>query len=183
MTYSSVIQNLSSDILIYFDEIYHSAELIVNDNGEKLPAVAMHDEWISLAPTDQKETIYIRRNGDDEVMEELKLSSCSKAYRMRSSLRIVFFRDHAKNPSKLLSDLMQSVLAAGTKLKSVSRDKWKLQKDESSGSYNLGATTAYFAIDIYALWELQPDTCEQDFCLDLENPLKKESCPVAAVES
>lgn len=180
MTYPAIIQYLASNILLFFDEIYHSAEIIVNDKNIKQPMISLGDEWISLAPSDQKETIYIRRNGDDEVMEDLKLGGCVKSYKMRSSLRIVYFKDHVKNHSEILSKLMQSVLVNGTKLKSIIRDKFKLLKDESSGDYNFGASTAYFAIDIYANWTLTPSTCEEDFCEDLENPLKKASCPAAA---
>lgn len=178
MTYSEIIQNLSENLLVHFDEVFHSAEIVTTD--KKFPAVSIADEWIFLAPTDQKETIYIRRNGDDEVLEELKLGSCGKSYKMRSSLRIVFFKDHAKKHSEILSKLMQAVLIGGTKLNRIIQDKWKLEKEESSGGYNFGATTAYFAIDIYALWALQPDRCSQDFCLDITNPLKKEPCPVVA---
>lgn len=170
-SYPAIIQNLSSNILLYFDEVFHSAEIIVNDKGIKQPAITQNDEWISLAPSDQKETIYIRRNGDDDVMEELKLGGCVKSYKMRSSLRLVYFKDHAKHHNEILSKLMQSVLVGGTKLKSIIRDKWKLLKDESSGDYNFGATTAYFAIDIYAIWELKPDTCEQELCIEIENPI------------
>lgn len=180
MNYSEVISNISNSILLNFDEVFHSAEIVTNDKGEKFPAIVQADEWINLSPTDQKETIYIRRNGDDEVLEDMKLGSCIKSYRMRSNLRIVFFRDHAKNHNEILSNLMQSVLIGGTKLKSIIRDKWKLKKEESSGDYNFGATTAYFAIDIYALWNLQPNTCVQDFCIDITNPLKKEQCPAVA---
>lgn len=172
MTYSEIINNLSINILVDFDEVYHSAEIITTDKG-RMPAVSLRDEWISLAPTDQRETIYLRRNGDDEVMEELKVGSCVKSYRMRSKLRLVYFKDHSKDPDKALSNLMQSVLITGTKLIKIVRDKWQLLKDESSGSYNFGANTAYFAIDIYALWNLTPSTCEQDFCADIQNPLKK----------
>lgn len=173
MTYSEIILFLSNNILNHFDEVYHDAEIIVNDKGVKQPAIALNDEWISLVPSDQRETIYIRRNGDDEVQEDLKLGGCVKSYRMRSSLRIVYFKDHAKAHNKILTDLMQSVLIGGTRLKSIIRDKWKLQKEESSGDYNFGATTAYFAIDIYAIWNLIPDICEEDFCVDIDNPLKK----------
>lgn len=176
MTYADIINILSNNIVVYFDEVYHSAE-IVNVKNERFPAVTVGDEWISIVPTDQKEIIYIRRNGDDEVMDELKLGSCIKSYRMRSSLRIVFFKDHTKTQNDIIAKLMQSVLVTGTKLKSIIRDKWKLQKDESSGDYNFGATTAYFAIDIYALWSLIPDNCDQDYCVDIENPLKKDLCP------
>lgn len=179
MRYSDIIQLLANNILVNFDEVYVNAEIVMPEK-EKFPAVSVADEWINLVPTDTKETIYIRRNGDDEVIEELKLGSCVKSYRMRSQLRIVFFKDHAKNHNEIIAHLMQAVLVTGTKLKSIIRDKWKLQKDESSGDYNFGATTAYFAIDIYALWTLQNDTCIEDFCIDIQNPLKKESCPVAA---
>ncbi len=181
MTYQETISNLANNILVHFDEVYHSAEIVTipERKVQKFPAINQLDEWIDLSPTDQKETIYIRRNGDDEVQEELKISSCGKSYRMRSSFRIVFFKDHAKKHNEIVAKLMQSVLIGGTKLKSIIRDKWKLMKDESSGEYNLGATTAYFAIDIYALWQLKSDTCEEDYCIDIPNPLKKELCPVA----
>lgn len=179
MKYSTIIENLSNSIIIKFDEVFHSAELITI-NDVKKPMVAV-DKWIDLAPSDTKEIIYIRRNGDDEVMKDAKISSCSKAYEMRSQLRIVFFKDHAEKHNEILSKLMQSVLISGTKLNKIIRDKYKLLKDESSGDYNFGPKTAYFAIDIYALWILQTDTCEDDFCLTLENPLTK--CPVAALES
>lgn len=180
MTYTEIIQSLANNILVYFDEVYHSAEFFVNDKNIKKPAIALGDEWIPLAPEDTKETIYIRRNGEDEVTDELRVGGCgAKSYKMRSSLRIVFFKDHATNHNEILSKLMQSVLISGTKLKSVIRDKFKLLKDESSGDYNFGASTAYFAIDIYALWTLTPSTCDEDFCTDIVNPLKKSSCPVA----
>jgi hypothetical protein len=172
MTYSETIQNLATNLITYFDKVYHSAEIIVSDTQVKLPAVPINDEWFSLAPSDQSETVYIRRNGDDEVMEDLKLSSCVKSYKMRSSLRIVYFKDNAKNFQEILHNLTQSCLVVNTKLNRIIRDKWRLQKDESSGNYNFGATTAYFAIDIYALWELKSDTCE-DLCLTIDNPLKK----------
>jgi hypothetical protein len=176
MIYNEVIELLSNNLVEKFDQVYHSAEIITTDHG-KFPAVSIKDEWVNLTPTDQYFTLYIRRNGDDEVVEDLKLGSCVKSYKMRSTLRIVYFEDHATNHNEILSKLMQSVLVSGTKLKSITRDKFKLLKDESTGDYNFGATTAYFAIDIYALWFLQPDICENDFCITLENPLKK--CPVA----
>lgn len=177
MSYNDVIQLLTTNLLTKFDEVYHSADTIVNDKGIKMPAISLNDEYISLVPTDQKETIYIRDNGDDQVLEELKLGSCIKSYRMTSPIRIVYFKDHAKNHGKILSDLMQSVLIGGTKLKAIISNKWKLLKEESSGDYKFGATTAYFAIDINILWNLIPDDCENDFCTELENPLKR--CPVA----
>jgi len=179
MTYNEVIENIANNLVDKFDRVYHSAEMITNDDGQKFVAVNIKDEWESLVPSDQYFTLYIRRNGDDEVQSDLRLASCGKGYNMRSTLRIVYFEDHAPSEehNKILSKLMQSVLISGTKLKSISRDKFKLLKDESSGDYNFGATTAYFAIDIYALWILQPDTCDEDFCVTLENPLKK--CLVA----
>lgn len=180
MTYSEITENLSNNIINYFDEVYHSAEIIVNDKGIKQPAISIDDEWISLVPTDQRETIYIRRNGNDDVVEDFKIDSCGKSYKMRTPLRIVYFKDHAKKHDETLSNLMQSVLTQGVKLRSIIRDKWKLQKDESSGDYNFGATTAYFAIDIYVTWDLLPDNCVHDFCTDIPNPIKKESCNAVA---
>lgn len=183
MNYAETISTIANSIASTFDEVYFDAEIIVNDKGIKKPAIALNDEWISLAPTDQRETIYIRRNGDDEVLEELKLGSCIKSYKMRSSLRIVFFKHVANNHSEIIFRMMQSVLITGTRLKAILRDKWKLKKDESSGDYNFKASTAYFAIDIYALWNLIPDSCEQAFCVDIINPLKRESCPAVVQES
>ena len=173
MIYKEIIQTLANNLLVDFDDIYYNAETVVNDKGIKEPAIPMKDEYIPLSPSDQREIIYIRRNGDDEVLGDAQIGSCVKSYKMRSSLRVVYFKDHATEHNKILSQLMQAVLVGGTKLNKIIRDKWKLQKDESSGDYNFGASTAYFAIDIYALWILQPDTCEQDFCFDGENPLKK----------
>jgi hypothetical protein len=180
MTYSEIIQNIAVSLLLRFDEVYHSAEIILNEKGEKMPAIPVQDEYIDLVFSDQKETIYIRRNGDDEVMEEMKISSCAKAYKMRTPLRIVYSKDHANNHADIIFKLMQSVLVTGTKLKGIVRDKWKLQKDESTAKLNLGATSAFFAIDIYAIWQLMEDNCEQDICVDIENPLKKELCPAVA---
>lgn len=180
MNYSQVILNLSNSLLNHFDEVYHSAEIVQTDEQERIPSVVLKDEWIFLAPSDTKETVYIRRSGDDEVMEELKLGSCVKSYKMRSQLRVVFFKEDAEKHNEILAHLLQSVLVGGTKLNKVIRDKWKLKKDESSGDYNFGASTAYFAVDIYVYWELKPDSCEEDFCADITNPLKKVSCPVAA---
>jgi len=185
MTYNSIIENLATNLSINFDTVYHSAELITiqDDNGttHKFPAVSINDEWKSLVPTDQYFQLYIRRNGEDEVQSDLRIASCSKGYNMRSTLRIVYFEDHAEKHNEILSKLMQSVLISGTKLKSIIRDKVKLFKDESSGDYSFGPTTAYFAIDIYVLWELKPDSCDEDFCVTLENPLIK--CPVVVPES
>jgi len=181
MTYQEVILNLSNSLLTKFDEVYHSAEIVTTDENEKLPTVVLKNEWISLAPTDQKETIYIRRNGDDDVVEELKLGSCIKSYKMRSQLRVVYFEDYADKHNEIIAHLLQSVLIGGTKLVRMVRDKWKLKKDESSGDYVFKPTTAYFAIDIYVFWELKPDNCEEDFCVDIENPIKK--CLVTVTES
>lgn len=182
MTYSEIISNISVNLIKYFDEVYHSVELITIDK-EKFPTVSNTNEWINLSPTDTKEILYIRRNGDDEVYSEEKIGSCSKSYKMRSSLRVVYFKDYAKNHDEILFKLMQSGLIGGTKLRSIIRDKFKLLKDESSGDFSFKPTTAYFAIDIYALWDLKSDICEQDFCVDIINPLKKEPCPVVANES
>jgi len=173
MSYKEIIQSLVESLLINFNEVYYNAETIVNDDGQRLPAIPKLDEYISLAPTDQKETIYIRRNGDDEVMEENRIGSCVKSYKMRTPIRIVYFQDHAKQHNKIINDLMQAVLIGGTKLGKIKLDKWKLHKEESSGDYHFGAQTAYFAIDIYAIWILDPSTCEEDFCFEEENPLKK----------
>lgn len=178
MKYSEIIENLSNSILENVDSVYHSTEIITTDEGNKFPAISKENEWINLSPSDVQEAIYIRRNGDDEVVEELKIASCGKSYKMRSQLRIVFFKDHAEKHNEILHKLMQSVLISGTKLNKVIRDKYKLLKDESSGEYSFGPKAAYFAIDIYALWHLTPDTCEDDFCLTIENPLKK--CLVVA---
>ncbi len=180
MKYSEIIDLIASTIVTRFDEVYHSAEIITNDKKEKEPVATLGNEWISLAPTDQKETIYIRRSGDDEVLEELAVGSCSKSYKMRTPLRIVFFRDRTADHAKIIRDLAQSVLINKTKLKAIIRDKWRLQKDESSGDYSFGPDTAYFAIEIYAMWDLVPNTCDEDFCVDIPNPLKKESCPAVA---
>lgn len=176
MTYAETIENLSNNLLFYFDEVYHSVEITINDKGEKMPSAPIGGKYIDLPFTDQRETIYIRRNGDDEVQDDLRLSSCDKGYKMRTQLRIVYARDHIEKHNEILTHLMQAVLTGGTKLNRIIQDKWKLQKEESSGDYNFDATSAYFALDIYALWTLQPDTCEQDFCIDIINPLKK--CPV-----
>lgn len=171
MKYSEVILNLSNSILDNFDEVYHDAEIITNDSGLKLPAVSKLDEWVDLSPSDQKEIIYIRRNGDDYVYEDLKLGGCIKAYKMTTSLRVVYFKDYCKNQNEVFSKLLQSVLIGGIKLKSIIRDKFRLQKDESSGDYKLGAITAYFGINVDIFWELTPSTCDEDFCTEIENPL------------
>lgn len=173
MKYSEVILSLANNLLSNFDEVYHSAEIIQAD--EKFPAISINNEWLPLAPSDTKEAIYIRRNGDDEVIEDLKIGSCVKSYKMRSQLRVVFFKDNADKHSETLSKLMQSVLIGGVKLNKITRDKYKLLKDESSGKYTFGPKAAYFAIDIYALWELKLDSCDEDFCLELDNPLCNES--------
>jgi hypothetical protein len=172
MTYQEVIVNLSNSLLVNFDHVYHSVEIIHVDDA-RVPVINRANEWIYLAPDDQAQTLYIRRNGDDEVMEELKLGSCIKAYKMRSQLRIVYFEDYAEKHNEIISRLLQSVLIAGTKLNRVIRDKWKLRKDESTAEYVFKPTTAYFAVDIYAFWELKPDSCDEDFCIDISNPFCK----------
>jgi hypothetical protein len=175
MTYGESILNLSNSLLQSFDEVFHSVEIIQNDKGEKLPAYPLEDEFIDVVFSDTKETVYIRRNGDDEA-EELKIGSCVKSYKMRTPVRIVYSQDQAKDHNTILFKLMQSVLIGGTKLKGIVRDKFKLQKEESTARLRLGATSAYFAVDVYVFWQLLPDNCEQEICLTLENPLRK--CPV-----
>lgn len=172
MTYSEAILSLSNSLLTYFDVVHHSAEIVQIDD-DKSPAINLKNDWKFLAPTDQEQSLYIRRNGDDEVMEELKLGSCVKSYKMRSQLRVVYFKDYAENHNEVIAHLLQSVLIGGTKLNKVIRDKWKLQKDESTGDYSFKPETAYFAIDIYVFWELKPDSCEEDFCVDVDNPIRK----------
>lgn len=176
MIYSELILALSESLLRNFDTVYHSAEIVTNDAGEKMPVIVHGDEWISLAPTDQKETLYIRRNSDDEVQEEVSIGSCRKSYKMRTALKIVFFKDHVTNHGEILFKLMQSVLISGVKLRSIIQDKFALQKEESTGDYTFGPDTAYFAIIVNATWYLYPDICDTEFCADIENPLKKELC-------
>lgn len=182
MKYAEVIQSLANSLITRFDLVYHSAEIITADN-DRFPAVAVNKDWVNLSPTDIKEAIYIRRNGDDEVIEDLKIGSCIKSYKMRSQLRVVFFKDNSDNHSKIIYNLMQSVLIGGTKLNKIIRDKYRLLKDESSGSYTFGPKAAYFAIDVSILWQLVPDNCDDDFCVDIDNPLKRESCLAAVQES
>lgn len=171
MTYSKLIQNLATNLLNHFDEVYFNAE-IVKLEKEYYPAIIRDGEWINLAPTDQTEVLYIRRNGDDEVYEEQKIGSCTKSYRMRSAMRIVCFKANGNNRDEILFKLLQSVLTQGIKLKSIIRDKSRLFKDESSGEYTFSPKTIYLAIDVYVFWALQDDICEQD-CIELQNPMSK----------
>lgn len=180
MIYSEIILNLSNSLLQNFDEVFHSVEIIQNEKGERIPAYPFADEYKDVVFSDTKETVYIRRNGDDEVQSEENISSCRKSYKMRTPVRIVYSKDFAADHPNIVFKLMQSVLISGIKLKGIVRDKFKLQKDESTGKLNLGATSAYFAIDVYVLWQLLPDSCEQDICVDTPNPLKKELCLVVA---
>lgn len=180
MTYSETILNLANSLLSQFDEVFHSVEILQNEKGEKLPTFPVNDEYIDVVFSDTKETVYIRRNGDDEVFEDLRIGSCVKSYKMRTPLRIVYSKDYAEDHTTILFKLMQSVLTGGTKLKGIVRDKFKLAKDESTGKLRLGASSAYFAIDVYVFWNLLPDSCEQDICIELQNPLKKEICPAVA---
>ena len=172
MTYPEIIESISTNLSNYFDEVYHSTEVVTIDK-EKFPAISNVNEWVNLSPTDEKEIVYIRRAADDDVSDELKISSCARAYKMRSLLRVVYFKDNATNHEEILFKLMQSVLIAHTKVKSIIRDKYRLQKDESSGDYSFKPSTAYFAIDVYGFWELKHDVCEQDFCIEIDNPVKK----------
>jgi hypothetical protein len=173
LTYPDIIQSLSTSLNKSFDEVYHSAEIIINDKNEKFAGIAKNEEWINLSPTDQKETVYIRRNSDDDFFEELKITSCLKSYKMRSQLRIVYYKAQAEKHEEILFKLLQAVLIQGTKLNKIIRDKNKLFKDESSGAYTFGPKTCYFGIDVFIFWQLQDNTCEQDFCISIDNPLKK----------
>lgn len=173
MNYAETIELIANNLASSFDQVYHSAEIIVNDKGDRLPAIPKDDQWTHLVPDDRKEILYIRRAGDDEVDSELRLGTCIKSYKMRSNLRIVYFKDHAECHNEIVSKLMQAILIQNTRLRNVSRDKWKIAKDESSGDYQFGATTAYFAIDISAIWELVPEECDENYCPDFDNPLIK----------
>lgn len=168
-TYHDIILQLTQRLSNNFDKVYHSAELVTVDK-ERFPAISLHKEWVNLSPKDTTELLYIRRNGDDEVYSEEPQGSCSKAYKMRSPLRIVYFNDNDGNTDETLFKLMQSVLVGNTKIQRIIRDKYKLQRDESSGSYEFTPQTVYLAVDLYVTWMLQPDICEQDFCIDIENP-------------
>jgi hypothetical protein len=184
MKYSEIILSLTENLSTSFCEVYHSAELVyIFEDGqvvEKFPAIPKMKEWIKLAPTDVKDTIYIRRNGDDFMNEELRLSSCGKAYKMRTPLRIVYFNQNG-DAAQALFKMMQSILLQGIKITGVVRDKFKLLRDESSGAYNFNSKTVYVAVDVHAFWELLPDTCDQDFCLEINNPIKK--CEPVITES
>lgn len=173
MTYSETMMMLAGKLLENFEVVYHSAEIIVNDQSIKQPAIQKEDEYISLVPDDAKEIIYIRRAGDDESIDSLRVGSCITSYKMRTPLRVVYFKDKTDCHNEILAKLMQSVLVKNTKLRAIVRNKWQLMKDESSGDYNFGPTTAYFAIDIYALWDLLPSSCEEDFCAEIDNPLTR----------
>jgi hypothetical protein len=182
MKYNAIITALAEGLSAYFDEVYFDAELITNGNGLKLPAIPKGADWLTLEPTDQQERIYIRRKGDDDIQERYNLGSETFAYNMKSTLRIVYFRDRvpANEAGRALHNMMRGALAKHTKLLKIIRDKWKLLKEESSGDYTFGPDTLYFAIDVTVMWDLIPETCEQDFCVALNNPLKKVSCPVVA---
>lgn len=176
MTYNQAITNLANSIFKSFDEVFFNAETVVINNTDKFPAISVNSEWINLSPTDQKETLYIRRDGDDEILQQLKLGSCEKAYQMKSPLRVVFFKDNATDHELIFSKLRQTVLISKTQLRAIRRNKWNLLKQESSGNYNFGPMTFYIAFDIYVLWELIPESCEDDFCSDIVNPLKRLPC-------
>lgn len=169
MTYHDIILQLTQRISNNFDKVYHSVEIVTVDK-QKFPGVSIGNEWVNLSPTDTNEILYLRRNGDDEVYSEEPQGSCSKAYKMRSPLRLVYFNAHDANSDQVLFKLMQSVLVNHTKIVRIIRDKYRLQRDESSGSYEFGPQSVYLAIDLYVTWILQPDICEQDFCIDIENP-------------
>lgn len=171
MKYSEAILNLANRLLIWFPEVHHSAEIIHVDN-DRFPAIIHNQEWKTLEPTDQKETLYIRRNGIDRIVEPLKIGGCAKAYLMQSPLRIVYFRDHSDKENEIIAHLMQGILLQYVNLESVIRDKWKLLKEESSGDYNFGPDTVYLALNINVYWHLMPDNCEEDWCATTANPLE-----------
>lgn len=173
MNYANTIAQISTNLAKYFDNVYHSAELVFNDKNLKIPAIPSNDDWIDLSPSGERETVYVRRNGDDAMVFQQGIGSCAKAYKMRTPLRIVYFQDRTAFHFGILSKLMQASLIQNTTLNRVIRDKWKLAKEESSGDYPMGASTAYFAIDIDMMWDLLPDSCDNDFCITLDNPLKQ----------
>lgn len=170
MTYAQIITAICTGLLQNFEQVYHSAETVEIENF-KHPAINIGEEWISLAPDDRKEILYIRRNGPDEALDDFRVGSCITSYKMRTPLRIVYFKDRASCHPDILAKLMQSALIKHTKLVRILQDKWRLQKEESSGDYHFGPTTAYFALDIYAIWQLLPDSCDQDLCVEMQNPL------------
>lgn len=172
MKYFESIQKLAASLAMNFDVVYYNAEIIVNDKNRRVPAVPQGDEYVDLSPSDQKEILYIRRNGDDAVTGDLRIGSCVKSYKMATPIRIVYFRDHTdlKDHWVVLAKLMQAVLVQGTQLSRIIRDKWSLARSESTGAYNFGATTAYFALDVTLLWQLDIDTCDDD-CVTLANPV------------
>lgn len=176
MNYSDTITFVANSLAKKFSEVYHSAEIInIFEAGkivDRFPAINKDGEWIPLSPTDVKDTIYIRRIGDDTVNQEARLGSCMKSYVMNGQLRIVYFNMNGDS-ARSMFDLLQSVLIQGVKVVRVVRDKFKLLQDESTGEYNFSPKTVYLAVDITIYWDLFPDTCEQDFCVSVDNPIKK----------
>lgn len=176
MTYADVIQKLVTNLAGNFSKVFHSAELItIIDQGkivDKYPAINVDKEWLELAPTDMNDMIYIRRNGDDSLFKELQIGSCTKAYKMRTPLRIVYFNMNG-NAEKSLFYMMQAVLTQSTTPVFIIRDKFKLFREESMGDYNFSPTTVYLAIDVNVFWDLLSDKCDQDFCVKLDNPVQK----------
>lgn len=175
MKYNEIIEQIASNLSESFSEVYHSVEIVtIFDDGkisEKFPAINLGKEWLSLSPADVKDTIYIRRNGDDTLQEELRLGSCTKSYKMRTPLRIVYF--NMNGDDKALFFMMQAILSRYVRPVAVIRDKFKLLREESNGAYNFSAKTVYVAIDVFASWDLLADNCDQDFCIELDNPIKK----------
>ena len=174
MKYNEVILSVANKLAEKFPVVYHSAYLVTIQDGDvihKFPAVDHGKEWVQLAPTDVNDTIYIRRNGDDFMSEELKLGSCMKAFKMRTPLRVVYFATSGNEP-KIMFDMMNSLLGQSMKIVGIVRDKFKLLRDESNGQYNF-TNDVYLAIDIHIFWDLFPDNCEQDFCVTVDNPVQK----------
>lgn len=184
MTYTDIIGSLVNRLAENFAEVYHSAEQVrIFDNGklsEFFPAINHGKEWVKLAPEDIHDTIYIRRAGEDSVADQMRIGSCVKAYKMRTPLRIVYFKDNG-NSQQALFYLMQAVLSQSVALTTIIRDKFKLMREESNGAYNFSPATVYLAIDVSIIWDLLSDKCDQDFCVKLDNPVKK--CDPIIIES
>lgn len=182
MKYNEIILSVANKLAENFSAVYHSAYLVTIQDGDqvhKFPVIDHGKEWITLSPQDVNDTIYIRRNGDDALNEEVRIGSCMKAFRMRTPLRVVYFNTTGNEP-QVMFKLMNSLLGQSIKITGIIRDKFKLLRDETSGQYNF-SNDVYVAIDIQVFWDLFPDRCEQDFCVSVDNPIKK--CDPIIVES
>lgn len=183
MKYNEIILSVANRLAEKFSQVYHSA-YIVNiqdkDQVHKFPAIDKGNDWLNLSPADIQDTIYIRRNGDDIMSEEVRIGSCMKAYKMRTPLRVVYFNSWG-DEAKIMFDMMNSLLGQSIKITGIVRDKFKLLRDESNGEYSFGSRDVYLAVDINIFWDLFPDTCDQDFCVSVDNPVKK--CDPIIIES